>query len=71
MKKKFWNELHARNEQMCNSEKPLELTLQSNLGKSKEQRLQKLIELRDLCFELYMQEWEGPTEIYDSMQFTN
>ena len=70
-KKKFWYELHSRNEQMCNSEKPLELTLQSNLGKTKEQRFQKLVELRDLCFELHMQEWEGPSEMYGPMQFIN
>ena len=54
---------------MCNSEKPLELTLQSNLGKTTEQRLQKLIELRDLCFELYFKEWEGPIEIYGPLHY--
>ena len=54
---------------MCNSEKPLELTLQSNLGKTTEQRLQKLIELRDLCFELYLNEWEGPLEMYGSLHY--
>ncbi len=54
---------------MCNSEKPLELTLQSNLGKTTEQRLQKLIELRDLCFELYLKEWEGPIEIYGPLHY--
>ena len=68
-KKEFWYELHSRNEQMCNSEKPLELTLQSNLGKTTEQRLQKLIELRDLCFELYLKEWEGPIEIYGPLHY--
>ena len=67
--KEFWYELHSRNEQMCNSEKPLELTLQSNLGKTTEQRLQKLIELRDLCFELYLKEWEGPIEIYGPLHY--
>ena len=51
------------------TEKPLELTLQSNLGKTKEQRFQKLVELRDLCFELHMQEWEGPSEMYGPMQY--
>ena len=33
------------------------------------ERFQKLVELRDLCFELYMQEWEGPSEMYGPMQY--
>ena len=68
-KKQFWYELHARNEQICNSEKPLEIILQNNLGKTKEERLQKLIELRDLCIELHMIEWDGPIEIFNSLQY--
>jgi len=67
--KKYWHELHSRNEQMCNSEKPLELTLQSNLGKTKDERFQKLIELRDLCKELHMLEWEGPSEMHGLLHY--
>ena len=68
-KKKFWHEIHSRNEQMCNSEKPLESYLQSHLGKTTKERFQKLIELRDLCIELHMLEWEGPSEMYGPMHY--
>ena len=49
--------------------KPLELTIQSNLGKTKDERFQKLIELRDLCIELHMLEWEGPSEMHGPLLY--
>ena len=41
--KEYWYELHSKNEQICNSDKLLEKTIQSNLGKTKEEKFQKLV----------------------------
>ena len=41
--KEYWHELHSKNEQICNSDKLLEKTIQSNLGKTKEEKFQKLV----------------------------
>ena len=67
--KKYWYELHGRNEQMCNSEKPLEMTIVSNLGNNKDERFQKLSFLRDQCIELHMLEWEGPIEMNEPLHY--
>ena len=68
-KKKYWYELYHRNEQICNSEKPLEEIIVRNLGNNKDERLQKLIDLRDLCIELHMLEWEGPIEMNEPLHY--
>ena len=67
--KKYWYELYGRNEQMCNSEKPLEKTIVSILGNNKDERFQKLISLRDQCIELHMSEWEGPIEMNEPLHY--
>ena len=67
--KKYWYELYHRNEQICNSEKPLEEIIVRNLGNNKDERLQKLIDLRDLCIELHMLEWEGPIEMNEPLHY--
>ena len=66
--KEYWHELHARNEQICNSDKPLEKTIQSNLGMTSEERHQKLVKLKQLCNEFSMQDWK-PKKTYGELHY--
>ena len=56
--KEYWHELHSKNEQICNSDKLLEKTIQSNLGKTKEEKFQKLVSLQETVRELNMLDWD-------------